>query len=477
MAERRVNKRTYIQISSSSSGDDEEEKEDRSESESEEYDGSDDDECVEIRASSTPCDDEESGSDDEDDESDDDKDENDESDEESHCNSVIRLLRERSGLQELNLKDCRAYLRKHGLRITGTKAECIQRIMEHWRIKDGNAEALFPRSSFTINCTGKVSFSHVFWVMSAKEILFCSRRKYTRSSNSLLSLNRFDKATRSGTSIGKRTVAGRVVKESYGAAKQQHTFTVEVLWSKGMKKLPPLFPLLVKGRNLYKLKTFRQRWKNETERHKVLAEKHKRGAAARLVRAKMKTKKACSKNGVKRQKRYHPEGKNAGLEKGKHAKGCGKAPMEHAKSSTHRQKAPAVARANLKNSFSSTSKPSRNHLNPPHPNQYRDLTTRTCTFPPQNFHRSQMPYHHHQWSSPLQFPPTGSTSSRMGFPHFGPYVDSSVMPLSQHQGSNHGFYPCHVYSHPSWVFEPSNLNPSPELTNIYGLSKTYGQRR
>lgn len=39
---------------------------------------------------------------------------------------------ERSGLQELNLEDCRAYLRKHGLRITGTKAECIQRIMEHW---------------------------------------------------------------------------------------------------------------------------------------------------------------------------------------------------------------------------------------------------------------------------------------------------------------------------------------------------------
>ncbi|XP_058187458.1 zinc finger CCCH domain-containing protein 62-like isoform X2 [Rhododendron vialii] len=460
MTERRGNKRTYIQISSSSSGDDEEEEEDRSESqsesESEEYDGSDDDECVEIRASSTPCDDEESGSDDEDDESDDDKDENDESDEESRCNSVIRLLRERSGLQELNLKDCRAYLRKHGLRITGTKVECIQRIMEHWRIKDGNAEALFPRSSFTINCTGDVC--------KGDTVLF-TQKVYKK----------FDKVTRSGTSIGKRTVAGRVVKESYGAAKQQHTFTVEVLWSKGMKKLPPLFPLLVKGRNLYKLKTFRQRWKNETERHKVLAEKHKRGAAARLVRAKMKTKKACSKNGVKRQKRYHPEGKSAGLEKGKHAKGCDKAPMEHAKSSTHRQKAPAVARANLENSFSSASKPSRNRPNPPHPNQYRDLTTRTCTFPPQNFHQSQMPYHHHQ--SSLQFPPTGSTSSRMGFPHFRPYVDSSVMPLSQHQGSNHGFYPYHVYSHPSWVFEPSNLNPSPELMNIYGLSKTYGQRR
>lgn len=33
------------------------------------------------------------------------------------------------------------------------------------------------------------------------------------------------------------------------------------------------------------------------ERSKVLAEKHKRGAAARLMRAKMKTKKACPKNG------------------------------------------------------------------------------------------------------------------------------------------------------------------------------------
>lgn len=75
------------------------------------------------------------------------------------------------------------------------------------------------------------------------------------------------------------------MKESYGAAKQQHTFTVrliavimgylsltsihlvivvsviekvEILWSVGLKKLPPFFPLLIKGRNLYRLKTFRQ---------------------------------------------------------------------------------------------------------------------------------------------------------------------------------------------------------------------------
>jgi hypothetical protein len=35
-------------------------------------------------------------------------------------------------------------------------------------------------------------------------------------------------------------------------------YKVEVLWSKGSNRLPPLFPLLVKGRNLYKLRTFRQ---------------------------------------------------------------------------------------------------------------------------------------------------------------------------------------------------------------------------
>lgn len=35
-------------------------------------------------------------------------------------------------------------------------------------------------------------------------------------------------------------------------------FQIEVLWSKGEKPLPPLHPLLIKGRNLYRLKTLRQ---------------------------------------------------------------------------------------------------------------------------------------------------------------------------------------------------------------------------
>lgn len=36
-------------------------------------------------------------------------------------------------LQELKLVECKAYLRRHGLRLSGTKGECIERIKEHWR--------------------------------------------------------------------------------------------------------------------------------------------------------------------------------------------------------------------------------------------------------------------------------------------------------------------------------------------------------
>ncbi|KAJ8764446.1 hypothetical protein K2173_006186 [Erythroxylum novogranatense] len=201
--------------------------------------------------------------------------------EESLCCKVICLLKEGNGLETLNLKECKAYLRKHSLRLSGSKAVYIERINEHFRIRHGSGEALYPRSSFVVNCKGDVCKGDV--------VLFTQKVR-----------------SRSGKILGTRTVAGRVVKESYGSAKQQHTFTVEVLWSRGIKKLPPLFPLLVKGRNLYRLRTFRQRWSNEAERVKVLAEKHQRGTAARLVRALRKSKLSCCSflmlTGAKRQK-------------------------------------------------------------------------------------------------------------------------------------------------------------------------------
>lgn len=91
-------------------------------------------------------------------------------------------------------------------------------------------------------------------VMSAREMSCSSPRKFMRSIQTYpisfyfivllcdvlcgtlnsfvvvrgLISNRFDKVTRHGRILGKRTVAGRVVKESYGAAKQQHTFTVSL---------------------------------------------------------------------------------------------------------------------------------------------------------------------------------------------------------------------------------------------------------
>uniref|UniRef100_A0A2P2KNY1 Zinc finger CCCH domain-containing protein 62 isoform X1 n=1 Tax=Rhizophora mucronata TaxID=61149 RepID=A0A2P2KNY1_RHIMU len=83
--------------------------------------------------------------------------------EESLCKRVIRLLKEGSDLEALQLKECKAYLRMYGLRLAGTKAVCIQRIKEHCRIKDGDGEVFYPRSSFVINCRGKaLSFASVY---------------------------------------------------------------------------------------------------------------------------------------------------------------------------------------------------------------------------------------------------------------------------------------------------------------------------
>ena len=68
---------------------------------------------------------------------------------------------------------------------------------------------------------------------------------------------------------------GVIVADSYGADKQQHTFTV--LLSTGDK-------VLIKGRNLYKNGVKRMKWDNEENREKVLDEKHERGDAARAAK-------------------------------------------------------------------------------------------------------------------------------------------------------------------------------------------------
>ena len=75
--------------------------------------------------------------------------------------------------------------------------------------------------------------------------------------------------------VGMETVTGTITKESYGADRQQHTFTI--LREDGST-------LRIKGRNLYKESLMRKSWADESAREKVAAEKHARGNEARRLR-------------------------------------------------------------------------------------------------------------------------------------------------------------------------------------------------
>ncbi|KAH6790055.1 SAP domain-containing protein [Perilla frutescens var. frutescens] len=180
---------------------------------------------------------------------------------------IIQKMIEDGQVDRLKVEQCKIYLRRHGLRLSGKKDELIQRIKEHVDIVNGGGEEKYPASSFVLNCKGDSCKGDV--VMFEQNVY----EEFSIISRSA-----------SGGPCGTRIVAGRILKESYGAAKQQHTFTIEVLWSKGEKPLPPLHPLLIKGRNLYRLNTMRQRWEDEGERRRILLEKHARGGAARSNR-------------------------------------------------------------------------------------------------------------------------------------------------------------------------------------------------
>ncbi|XP_031275631.1 uncharacterized protein LOC116134101 [Pistacia vera] len=380
----------------------------------------------------------------------DDEDEDD-GDDESLCNRVIFLVKGGGDLGALNVKACIAYLRKHGLRISGTKTVCIQRIKEHWRINDGDGEALYPKSSFSINCTGDVCKGDV--------VLF-TQKVYEK----------FDKVTRHGRLLGKRTIAGRVVNESYGVAKQQHTFTIEILWIKGINRLPTLFPLLVKGRNLYKLKTFRQLWNDEEERVKVLAEKHKRGAVARFVRAIRKTKTWSTNAGAKRQKYFHHTrssqmSKTTKPEKRRCLDGPGKAmPLQHAKLNNHRKDAPP---RNPK--FKQNLRSGGSQLCQRHQNFHRRISEgpnlRSFT-PPQGPYLSQIEFHHNNSAFHFCGHDVDYSSTMTRIPHIKPFSYMSMMPTTRNQGYNHSNCTHHAFSSPSHSFEPRDLNCFPGLRTV-----------
>lgn len=84
--------------------------------------------------------------------------------------------------------------------------------------------------------------------------------------------------------LGDREIVAIVVKDSYGASKQQHTFSMVVKKSSGEQPLKKGQKIRRKGRNVYKNGTLRLAWKNEADRSDVADEKHNRGDAARSVR-------------------------------------------------------------------------------------------------------------------------------------------------------------------------------------------------
>jgi len=82
---------------------------------------------------------------------------------------------------------------------------------------------------------------------------------------------------------GERTVEAEVVKDSYGAKTQQHTFTLKIISAQGIDAytLPPGKLTTRKGRNLYKKGVNRKPWPDESKRETVADEKHLRGKEAR----------------------------------------------------------------------------------------------------------------------------------------------------------------------------------------------------
>ncbi|MBA0804779.1 hypothetical protein Gohar_004346 [Gossypium harknessii] len=364
------------------------------EDETEEEDGDDDDYVDRSFSSSSGDETEEEEEEEEEEEGEEgnDSDDNDRTEnDDSLCNGVITLLKEGGDLESLSLKQLKAYLRNHGLRITGTKAVCQQRILEHWRIKDGRAEALYPRSSFFINCTGDVCKGDV--------VLF-TQKVYKK----------FNKMTRRGKLLGKRTIAGRVVKESYGKAKQQHTFT---------------------------------HWSDEAERKHVLAEKHKRGNAARLVKAMKRTRKWSTDVGTKCQKHSHqsrPSKKRKTTE------------PDRVKINNPRRKTPIPRCPSMGNNYQVSSPVGK--VKKKQNSRLRVSNTSYSYEKPVHFAKDTGAFHHsyagtilnpyqpqrnfnHQ-SAPHGFSSynIGSTSTMVRSLPFRPYVDPWTIPASQNQQFN-----------------------------------------
>ncbi len=93
----------------------------------------------------------------------------------------------------------------------------------------------------------------------------------------------FTGSFRSPKFSGYETIVGQIISDSYGSDRGQHTFTILIKGVHFDQKL------LIKGRNLYGMGTFRKKWTKkqggEDGRQIVLDEKHDRGGVVRRAKA------------------------------------------------------------------------------------------------------------------------------------------------------------------------------------------------
>jgi hypothetical protein len=94
---------------------------------------------------------------------------------------------------------------------------------------------------------------------------------------------RFDRALFCGSwrkpvFLGYERVTGKILRDSYGSDKQQHTFTLRI----GGQCTG--YEIRIKGRNLYRNGLWRKLWPDEALRDAAAKEKHQRGERARADR-------------------------------------------------------------------------------------------------------------------------------------------------------------------------------------------------
>ncbi|GAX83918.1 hypothetical protein CEUSTIGMA_g11342.t1 [Chlamydomonas eustigma] len=188
-------------------------------------------------------------------------------------------------LEECTVVQLKAFLYRADLKATGLKAELMGRVEDFLSMKRtiGNRpetfasqtramKIMYPEASFSVTCR---------WVCKGDEVLFSQEV-----------FDRYDVETQTGHCIGVRQVAGRIIRDSYGALQQQHTFTIEVLWSAGTRPKQPMTTMMIKGRNIYRssvgrreVRQLRRRpWQDESLRSVVMREKVERGKEARALR-------------------------------------------------------------------------------------------------------------------------------------------------------------------------------------------------